>query len=616
MVDVAILGYRASGNLGDAVQSFALLELLGPGLVTDVVDRDDIASYKPSQTTALAMNGWLTQRVEGLRFAGNVTPRFTSIHLSPQRGMYSSQLALAEILDETPYLVNFLKSFPVGARDMYTLGLLRAAGVESYFSGCVTLLLRPRHVQRLEHILAVDLPRATVERLRKQTDRPVIEVSNFHTGNFLNENSIRQTAEPYLDLLASSHAVVTPRLHAALPAVALGVPVLFAPDDPRDPRFEGLLDFVPQLVSPSFLAELPSSVFEAPFPKPAREISELTPGFEAFRESLSRSDPNLIPESWSPMPSIQEIARASLAVEKRRLEVELAEIRSLPHVATADPVTSLGLHELTSADVYDSATVATLETATSQMCTARQFDEPTYRRILAGLGQNFEYHRKQWEHIYTLRILEQFGLIGKDASGCGFDCGGEPIVAYMAHRGSRVLATGVKPSDGGAGSDGSLDIEDFFYPGICDWKDFSARVTIREVDMKAPPASLGKFDFVWSSCAIERLGSLGNGMDFVVKAMDFVRPGGVAVHTTQLNIDSNRRTLESPTLSLFRWKDIDRLVKRLEARGHRVLTPKRDRGDRELDRYVDAPPYSRRHVKLQVEGFSVTSLGLTIVAGA
>ena len=37
----------------------------------------------------------------------------------------------------------------------------------------------------------------------------------------------------------------------------------------------------------------------------------------------------------------------------------------------------------------------------------------------------------------------------------------------------------------------------------------------REVDMRAIPTDLRGFDFAWSSCALEHLGSLGAGMAFV-----------------------------------------------------------------------------------------------------
>ena len=54
------------------------------------------------------------------------------------------------------------------------------------------------------------------------------------------------------------------------------------------------------------------------------------------------------------------------------------------------------------------------------------------------------------------------------------------------------------------------------------------------------PDDLRGFDFTWSSCALEHLGTLAAGADFVVAQMDCLRPGGVAVHTTEFLVDQRR----------------------------------------------------------------------------
>ena len=69
--------------------------------------------------------------------------------------------------------------------------------------------------------------------------------------------------------------------------------------------------------------------------------------------------------------------------------------------------------------------------------------------------------------------------------------------------------------------------------------EFAQRVTFRPVDMNALPADLTGFDFAWSSCALERLGTLEAGMDFVLAQMGCLRPGGVGVHPTEYLVSSN-----------------------------------------------------------------------------
>ena len=133
--------------------------------------------------------------------------------------------------------------------------------------------------------------------------------------------------------------------------------------------------------------------------------------------------------------------------------------------------------------------------------------------------------------------------------------------------------------------------------------------------MNALPDDLPRVDFVWSACALEHLGSLRHGLDFIVHSMRYLRPGGIALHTTELNLSSNDETLESPELSLYRWRDIEELEYRLNRDGHRLLPVNRHPGSKELDHYVDLPPYTRRHVKLRVDRYTITSLGLAIIAG-
>ena len=51
-------------------------------------------------------------------------------------------------------------------------------------------------------------------------------------------------------------------------------------------------------------------------------------------------------------------------------------------------------------------------------------------------------------------------------------------------------------------------------------------VTARHVDMNEIPDDLGGFDLVWSSCALEHLGTPQAGLDFVMRTLDLLEPGG------------------------------------------------------------------------------------------
>ncbi len=255
-----------------------------------------------------------------------------------------------------------------------------------------------------------------------------------------------------------------------------------------------------------------------------------------------------------------------------------------------------------------------LEKVTSQLCTAGQFSEPVYERLCAEIAQVPAFHRKQWEYVYILRALEQSGMLEPGRSGLGFGCGKEPLAAVMAKRGVNVTCTDIAPAEGADSFWGATSVEDYFYAGICDLSTFLRQAKFAEANMNAIPDSLGEHDFIWSSCALEHLGSLRHGIDFVLNANKCLKPGGVAVHTTEFNLKDGDNTYESEVLSLYRQRDILDLKNMAEALGHRFAPLNFDPGDKELDLYVDVPPYSRdRHLKLLVDGnFVVTSIGFIL----
>jgi hypothetical protein len=156
-------------------------------------------------------------------------------------------------------------------------------------------------------------------------------------------------------------------------------------------------------------------------------------------------------------------------------------------------------------------------------------------------------------------------------------------------------------------------LDDLNARGLCPPEAFRERVSIRAVDMNALPDDLGEFDFVWSSCSFEHLGSLERGLAFVTRAMRCLRRGGLAVHTTEFNLSSNGPTIETSDLSVFRRQDIERLRDALVREGYRVRPLNLQPGGAPVDRFVDVPPYrAEPHLKLKLSRYVVTSIGLAI----
>jgi SAM-dependent methyltransferase len=260
-----------------------------------------------------------------------------------------------------------------------------------------------------------------------------------------------------------------------------------------------------------------------------------------------------------------------------------------------------------------------LSALTSQLCTALQFREPAYARWCREMRSPARLARKQWEFVFVLEALWQSDMLSGSKRGLGFGCGNEPLPAVMAKYGCEIVATDLDTRE--AARKGWVDtnqhaatLEALNGFGICPDNVFRRQVSHEFADMNAiPDAFAGQFDFVWSCCAFEHLGSIRHGLDFVKNSMKCLRPGGVAVHTTEFNLSSNDDTLEDPGCVIFRRRDIEQLRAELEADGYSVAPLNFNAGSEPVDHHIDAPPYAQTpHLKIMLEGYVATSLGVMV----
>ncbi|MBS0476445.1 MAG: methyltransferase domain-containing protein [Proteobacteria bacterium] len=261
---------------------------------------------------------------------------------------------------------------------------------------------------------------------------------------------------------------------------------------------------------------------------------------------------------------------------------------------------------------------AMLATPVSQMCTAAQFLEPVYQHWCERMGTQVQHHRKQWEFVYILQALHYYGMLQPGAIGLGFGVGTEPIPAVLASFGCKVLATDLPAEDSRAADWAATNqhvaaIDALLRPEICDSQIVRERCEFQPVDMNRIPMNLMDFDFTWSSCAYEHLGSIANGLKFVEESINCLRPGGIAVHTTELNLSSNDDTVDNEGTVLFRKRDFESLALKLISKGHTVAQIKFDQGERPLDNYIDVAPYSNnQHLKLKLGRYITTSFGIVV----
>ena len=315
------------------------------------------------------------------------------------------------------------------------------------------------------------------------------------------------------------------------------------------------------------------------------------------------------------MPALTRLDELTLQVElmranAQRLALTLAELERERRVAGQAVGEARSFQELRNLGTV------------SALCTQDQFMTPEYTYWCRQIKEEPVWHRKQWEYYFICQALWERGMVRPGRSGCGFGVGREPLPSLFAALGCTVLATDA-PSSATierhwsrtgqyAASRGDLNVRALAPDDV-----FRANVEFRAVDMNRIPTDLGLFDFVWSTCALEHLGNIEKSIDFVVNACRCLKPGGVAVHTTEFNVSSADRTLDSGPIVLFRRKDLAEMERRLASTGCRLPPVSFEEGRGLLDSFVAVPPYRSTDLdlpmlRLVIGPYVSTSLALII----
>lgn len=274
------------------------------------------------------------------------------------------------------------------------------------------------------------------------------------------------------------------------------------------------------------------------------------------------------------------------------------------------------------------------EKLTSKLSTQHDLEAPWCRYWMRELKTPFRYHRKSWELSYVLQVLFEHGMFGK--TGIGLACGSEMLPSYLIAKGCRITA-GDKPfnqndqaQEGWASSNQyTQSKESLYYTQLVERTLFEDKFTLAYVDMNNLPLNLHEsFDFCWSICAIEHLGSIRHGLDFLKNSLKLLRKGGISVHTTEFNMFSDKNTIDNWGSVLFTKKHLSNLSAEIAQAGGRLYPFDFALGSGFFDRYIDMPPYPHQnvagidtplpaiklcpHIKLLCDGFPATCAGIIL----
>lgn len=128
----------------------------------------------------------------------------------------------------------YLKRFePIGCRDEYTMQIMRKNGIMSYLNCCMTATFPRRPMDVVgDTIYCIDVQEELIPYIPEDIKKVAKFTSHtFYPSEFTEDFGPEDKAKELLDEYAKkAKLIITSRLHGALPAVAIGIPVVFVKD--------------------------------------------------------------------------------------------------------------------------------------------------------------------------------------------------------------------------------------------------------------------------------------------------------------------------------------------------------------------------------------------------
>ena len=251
--------HKKTRNIGDDIQTYAQ-SLFLPS-IDYIVDRDYIDSFKSenNEPVALIMSAWWMWRKWNWPPAKCIIPYLTSMHFM-NWGIDNWGTSIKdEILDGIGG--EYLNSYgPVGCRDINTLKLFKKHKIKSYFSGCITLTLpkMKKRKNKKEYICVVDVPQNIIDKVKAICNQNNLELKVLthwldDNNQKLSWNKRKENVEKLLTIYQNSKCVITSRLHATLPCLAMEVPVAFVTDDINCDRFSPYKEYCSFMTNEEFI---------------------------------------------------------------------------------------------------------------------------------------------------------------------------------------------------------------------------------------------------------------------------------------------------------------------------------------------------------------------------
>lgn len=233
--------YKYPGyNMGDAVQTMCVMqfyeELQIPESEVVYLNLNEINTYRGEKLIVPMVGAAVGIGFALLPLSPDIIPIFISTHF-----------AMSELTQEQ---VEYLKRFePIGCRDEFGNDLMSSYGIRAYISGCMTLCLSRQfilshiplksNVIELEHGSTgrrpyfIDVPKSLSDYIPDSYNSNAVFLSHLIS---LNNNTVMSNADAerlfsrvkqrLFEYLTNASIVISSRLHAIVPCIAMGIPVI------------------------------------------------------------------------------------------------------------------------------------------------------------------------------------------------------------------------------------------------------------------------------------------------------------------------------------------------------------------------------------------------------
>lgn len=254
---------QTTKNIGDEIQIIAANRFLKNETTIGTVDREALSDYA-GESARLIMNGWYFHDPTKWPPSSQILPLITSFHLTDLPSEINGENPRETILQ--PENLPFLQeNGPIGARDLEMLEFLRQHKIPSYFSGCLTLTLKKSDVEKDGSICLVDASDELAHHVSKLTRKKIVRLYNSNFEDNLSHEDKIILAQQTLDCYERADLVISERLHAILPSLALETPCILLHNKNKDAsRYSGLMELVRNCSHEDFMDGAYNNLIEHP----------------------------------------------------------------------------------------------------------------------------------------------------------------------------------------------------------------------------------------------------------------------------------------------------------------------------------------------------------------